>query len=100
MADAYDGIELRISWSGCSLALFGVIVAILIVLPYMIVSLRTTGWFGIAAALLFSAAAFGTVAGVVSLRRRGASLFGIAGVALNGLVLTLILVTVVSRLVG
>jgi hypothetical protein len=83
MSDAYDTVELRPSWLGCSLLSFGGLVLFAVALPLLI---RTVGvppgglpWIAVAALLLPMVSLIGTVSGIVALRRgSNRSLAGIA----------------------
>jgi hypothetical protein len=84
MSDAYDTVELKPSWLGCSLLSFGGLVLFAVALPLLIWRVRVDFyWIRMAALLIPVASLVGTVAGVVALRRSSSrSLAGIA-LALN-----------------
>ncbi|HVS14717.1 MAG TPA: hypothetical protein VMV46_12385 [Thermoanaerobaculia bacterium] len=81
MSDAYDTVELRPSWLGCSLLSFGGLVLFAVALPLLI---RTTGWeafrwIRVAALVIPGASLLGTVSGAIALRRgANRSLAGLA----------------------
>ena len=94
MTDAYDNVEVRVGWGGCSLLLLGLIVAVAVTLPLLITRGVRLEW----VRLVFLLVPLGALAGVVSaslgLRRRGRRSVALLGLALNGAVLAAIAVAV------
>ena len=93
MTDAYDNVEVRVGWGGCSLLLLALIVAVAVTLPLLITRVGLE-W----VRLVFLLVPLGAIAGVVSaslgLRRGGRRSLAVLGLALNGAVLAAIAVAV------
>jgi len=80
MSDAYDTVELRPSWLGCSLLAIGLLVLVAVSLPFLIRNFRLQGFFFVLVLLFPVASLLGTLCGVMAVRRSGAR--SLAGVAL------------------
>ncbi|HVS62169.1 MAG TPA: hypothetical protein VMT85_01570 [Thermoanaerobaculia bacterium] len=79
MSDAYDTVELKPSWLGCSLISIGLLVLFAVSLPFLIRSFRLQEFFFEALLLFPVASLLGTLCGWMAVRRTGArSLAGIA----------------------
>jgi hypothetical protein len=93
VADAYDDIEVRVGWGGCSLFLLAAIVAVAVTLPLLIMRVETE-WVRLVFLVVPAGALAGIVAGALGLRRRSQRGLALLGLVLNGTVLAAIAVAI------
>jgi hypothetical protein len=92
VADAYDDIEMRVGWGGCSLFLLALSVAVAVTLPWLIV--RGIEWVRIAFLLVPGGALAGMAAGALGMRRGSRRGFAMIGLVLNATVVVSIVVAI------
>jgi hypothetical protein len=93
VTDAYENVEVRVGWGGCSLLLLALIVAVALTLPLLITRVRLE-WVRAVFLLVPLGALGGVIAGVVGLRRSARRSLALLGLVLNGAVLAAIVVAV------
>jgi hypothetical protein len=94
VTDAYDDVEVRVGWGGCSLLLLALIVAVAVTLPLLITRGVGREWVRLVFLLVPAGALAGVAAGAVGLRRRGRRGLALLGLVLNGAVIAAIAVAV------
>lgn len=93
MADAYDDIEVRVGWGGCSLFLLAAIVAVAVTLPLLIMRVQTE-WVRLTFLIVPAGALAGMAAGILGMRRSAHRGVALLGLVLNGTVLAAIAVAI------
>jgi hypothetical protein len=93
VTDAYDDVEVRVGWGGCSLLLLALIVAVAVTLPLLITRVGLE-WVRLVFLLVPAGALAGVAAGAVGLRRGGRRGLALLGLVLNGAVIAAIAVAV------
>lgn len=79
MSDAYDTVEFKPSWLGCSLVSIGLLVLLSVALPLLIRSFQLQRYYGLLLLFVPVFSLLGTLSGVMAVRRSEArSLAGIS----------------------